>query len=283
MKFFKVSPYRLDPLGSAEVVKKLTQKDLQEWQAAYCVPNNMVLAVVGDIDPKAAQEQVTKAFASFAAKPDLKLPSPPAEPPLTRDESFTKKTRKDQAAIYIGFSGMRMSDVTDRYPMDVLDAVLSGVEFPTGWLHNELRGKGLVYLVHANNWEGMEPGYFGAYAGCRPQNVELVVKIMLQKFEEAKDDKITDDEMERAKRMCITTHELNLQRPAAQGGQMALDELYGLGYDFGDKYANQITAVTKEEVRRVAQKYFTRHVVVVTAPQAGAGEGRGAKGESKEK
>lgn len=265
--FFKKSPYRFDPLGNAESVQTLTPKDLQAWHAAWCVPNNMVLAVVGDVDPNSAQVQIARAFAAFAPKPDLTLPQPIADPPLAKDESFTKQTQKEQATIYIGFSGMRFSDVDDRYAMDVLDAVISGADFPTGWLHNELRGRGLVYLVHAMNWPGLEPGFFGAYAACQPDKTDEVIKIMLQKFEETKADKITPEELERAKRMCITDHELDLQRPSAQAAQMALDELYGLGYDFGQKYAERITAVTLADVRRVAQKYFTHHVIAMTRPK----------------
>jgi zinc protease len=265
--FFKVSPYRLDPIGSTEAVKALTQKDLREWHAAWCAPNNMVLAVVGDIDPKAAREQIEKAFAVFPAKQDLKLPTPPTEPPLTKDETFTKYTQKQQAAMYIGFSGMTLKDLKDRYPMDVLNGVIAGIEYPTGWLFNTLRGQGLVYVAAAHNWVGLEPGYFGAYAACEPSKADEVIKIMLQKFEDAKDDKITDEEFERSKRMCITTHELGLQRPSSQAGAMALDELYGLGYDFGDKYAAAISAVTKADVKRVAEKYFTKHVICLTTPK----------------
>jgi zinc protease len=96
---------------------------------------------------------------------------------------------------------------------------------------------------------------------------------MLQKFEDAKDDKITDEEFERSKKMCITTHELGLQRPSSQAGAMALDELYGLSYDFGDKYAAAISAVTKTDLKRVAEKYFTNHVVCLTTPGKQKGTG----------
>jgi zinc protease len=94
---------------------------------------------------------------------------------------------------------------------------------------------------------------------------------MLEQFKDAQGNKITNDEFDGAKRMCITTHELHLQRPADQAGEMALDELYGLGYDFGDSYADRINAVKKEDLRRVAQKYFTHHVVAVTTPEGQKG------------
>ena len=38
---------------------------------------------------------------------------------------------------------------SQRAVLDVLDAVISGYRYPSGALHNTLRGQGLVYEVHA--------------------------------------------------------------------------------------------------------------------------------------
>ena len=48
--------------------------------------------------------------------------------------------------------------------MDVLDAITSGIYYPGGWLHTDLRGNSLVYVVHAYNLTGLDAGYFGIYA-----------------------------------------------------------------------------------------------------------------------
>ena len=60
------------------------------------------------------------------------------------------------------------------YPVDPMALDMSGIGFPGGWLHTELRGKQLVYVVHAFNWMGLEPGYFGIMAATQPQHAEQV-------------------------------------------------------------------------------------------------------------
>ena len=47
------------------------------------------------------------------------------------------------------------------------------------------------------------------------------------------------------------------------------DELYGFGYDFAESFARRVQAVTREDVQRVAMKYFTKRalVTVTSAPQ----------------
>src|ERR1051326_5799343 len=59
----------------------------------------------------------------------------------------------------------------------------SGYRYPTGYLHEILRGQGLVYVVHAQNWPGRStqyPGTFFAYAGCDPGKVNEVTETILQ-------------------------------------------------------------------------------------------------------
>ena len=49
--FFTVSPYRLSPEGTAETLQRLQRQDVVAFYQRYVVPGNMVLAIVGDIDP----------------------------------------------------------------------------------------------------------------------------------------------------------------------------------------------------------------------------------------
>ena len=119
---------------------------------------------------------------------------------------------------------------------------------------------------------GLEPGYFGAYAACEPAKIDEVKKVMFDIFERIKKETVSDEEFERAKRICITEDQLSKQKNADQAGMAALSELYGLGYDFESKHAERIKAVTKAEVKRVAQKYLTHYVTTTMVPQGVEGK-----------
>jgi len=54
------------------------------------------------------------------------------------------------------------------------------------------------------------------------------------------------------------------QRAPDCAREAALNELYGLGYDFGDAYVKNISKVGPEDIRRVAQKYLTHRLVAIT-------------------
>ena len=261
--FFKVSPYRKDPLGSEETVASFSRQDLLSFYSRYAHPANMVLAIFGDIDLSQAADAVRRHFADFKGQGTLTLPQIPSEPPLTQNKRVQKTSEKEEAVVFIGFSGMAFEMREDRFAMDVLDAIISGINYPGGWLHNELRGRGLVYVVHAYNFVGLEPGYFGIYALTRPETVEEVVRIVDKAIERIKTQDVALEELRRAKVICVTNFVMEHQRAQDIAREAALDELYGLGYDFGDIYMQGISAVKPEDIRRVAQKYLTHRLVAV--------------------
>ncbi len=66
----------------------------------------------------------------------------------------------------------------------------------------------------------------------------------------------------------------DLQTNEAQVNQVSLDELYGLGFDHYQKYPREIEQVTKEDVDRVARKYFDleSYAIAIVRPPAGKKE-----------
>jgi zinc protease len=265
--FFKVSPYSKVPLGTEETVANFTRRDLVSFHSRYAHPANMVLAIFGDIDLAEAEQTVREKFADFQGRTTLSLPQVASEPRLAEDKRIQTATQKEEAIVYMGFPGMSFEMKEDRYAMEVLDAVISGINYPGGWLHNELRGKGLVYVVHAYNFVGLEPGYFGIYALTQPETVDEVVRVVDKAVERIKTQDVGLDEFKRAKNICITNFVMRHQRAGDCAREAALNELYGLGYDFADDYMEGITAVEPEDIRNIAQQYLTHRLVAVTLPE----------------
>jgi len=265
---FKSHPYRFQTLGSAETITKMNRDDLMAFYQKYCIPNNMVLAIFGDVDASEVADKVKKAFAGFQKK-ELEIPKNLSEQPLV--SVLDTKMQKDikQAVIFMGFHGITVYD-EDRYAIEVMDAVLSGIGFPGGRLHEKLRANQIVYAVHAYNQPGLDPGLFAVYAGTTTDKVETAMGIIKEEIESLRNDAISDEELERGKRMCISIKQIGLQTNADQAFTMGLDELYGLGYEDISNYEDRINAVTKEDVKRVAEKYLQldKYAIAIVEPVA---------------
>jgi zinc protease len=264
--FFTTSPYRLQPEGSEAALQRLQRQNVVAFHQRYVVPNNMVLAIFGDIDVAKTTAAVEQAFTGFQAPP-VTFPSIPAEPVPTQSRRQVKYTQKQVAAIYIGFPGTTMANLEDRYPLHLLDAIVSGIGFPGGWLHTELRGKQLVYVVHAMNWLGLEPGYFGIIAATQPEKVDEVVGIILQNMEKARAGDFSDEDIGRAKDLALIAERLERQTNDQLARDAALNELYGLGYDFSKHDQARLEKVTSADIQRVAHAYLSHPTIVITTPK----------------
>ncbi|MEZ6044094.1 MAG: hypothetical protein R3C11_00620 [Planctomycetaceae bacterium] len=52
-----------------------------------------------------------------------------------------------------------------------------------------------------------------------------------------------------------------------QAFSAALDELYGLGYDYSKGYNDRVNAITSDDIKRVISEYFHDPIVVRTIPE----------------
>jgi zinc protease len=264
-RFFAGSPYRMLPSGRAEVVKAATVEQLTAYHRRCIRAGSSVLTIYGSFDPAAARKMVQRLFASVPpGQVDLDVS---AGPQTAGGGVQMLKTTNKVAGIIVAVPGMKIGDLDDRLAVDVLDTIISGYQYPSGWLHQELRGKQLVYVVHAYNWAGLAPGAFVTYAGCQPQRARQVIDIINRNYERAATYLPSQKEVDQAASAILTAETLDNQSIPSLALSAALDELYGFGFDFRRQMEARYRAVKPADVRRVARKYLGQApMVAVTTP-----------------
>jgi zinc protease len=264
--FFREHPYRFVPVGNETSVAALSPEDLKKTYDQYYVPNNMVLAIFGDIDPRKMENLVKKQFGKMKSE-EVIFPEIPEEPALMANITDELITDRQQTVIYMGYPGMKLGH-PDWHTMRVIDGITSGIGYPGGWLHNTLRGNQLVYFVHAWNDARSHPGYYAIQAATNPATADTALEIILEKQKLIKEDVFTDEELEQAKSVCIVMQGLYYnQTNSDQASQAATDEIRGLGYDYSDDFEERIKAVTREDIQRVANEYFQQYGLIMTRPE----------------
>ncbi len=265
--FFKGSPLAMMSAGTHEVIAKADRRAIAAYHKRRVLGGASVLAVYGNFDLAAAAKQVSKLFASMPGGEDA-LPAGPARKVAAGGETYVHPTGLKGAGIIVAAPGMTLADVDDRLAITVMDTVISGYRLPRGWLHGELRGKGLVYVVHAYNWAALVPGAFVTYAHCQVDKAPQVAEIIRKNLRRTLTHRFTPAEVDEAVNMILTAELLENQSMRSLAMQAALDELYGFGYDFRKKYEQRLRAVTPAEVRRVARKYLSGgYVTTVVTPR----------------
>ncbi len=266
-QFFSTSPYKRLPTGFAEVIKKVGPQDLSAHHRRLAVAGNAVLAIYGDFDPSQACKLIRQYFSRLPAGDKMTIPYLPPES-FDSNRLAVEQTTKSIATVMVAFPGTVLTETEDCMALKVLDTIISGYYMPGGWLHEELRKRKLVYVVHAYEFSGLVPGYFAAYAACEPEKVNEVIEALERNFAKAAAGEFTTEELARAKGLIIAVELINRQTNADRAAAAALDELYGLGYEHSQTLSQRINRVSLDDVKRVGKKYLSRHhLICVTTPK----------------
>lgn len=286
MRYFKKtyfgpmdSPYQFLPIGTKENVEGFTAEQMRRWYDEEIIPSRRVLAIFGDIDEEQAKKLAMEYFGKgeerkSAEKSDLVDAAElikPDVPVIEIQRVEIQKTQQPLAGVVIGFKSDSVIGEPANYPIDVADTMTSGYGYPTGYLHEILRGRGLVYVVHAQNWPGRSeslPGTFLVYAGCDPKKVNEVIDVILENIARVQGTAadMQEDWFERAKGLIVTSDAMDNETAGEQASTAALDELYGLGYNYHEQFPDRIQAVTLPRVRSVAARKLRDCVVTVSTP-----------------
>ena len=265
---FGQSGYGLDALGSEDSVQKIQIADLRRFHQRYTAPNNCVLAIYGDIDSRSVRTAVERVFGPWKACAERTGAEPVADGSRPREVRRVGEARdKKQAVIVIGYRGVSVHD-PDRYAFELLQESCSDLG---SRLFLRVREKlGLAYYVGAQNFLGLQPGYFAFYAGTLPEKAEQVEKELLAEAELLRAEGLTGEELKRSKAKIIGQKKIARQDLGGFAMTTALDELYGLGYAYSDNEDALYQAVTLEHVKTVARKYLKPDdLVIATVKPAG--------------
>lgn len=268
---FQGHPYGLNTAGSEEAISRFTTDSLKDIYAKHARPGKMVLAVSGAVKAAEVRDLVDKYFGEWTeenggqdqlGEESFLPPDVPATP-----EIFSLERDKEQVHIIIGFLSTTLAG-DDRYGMDILETVLSG---QSGRLFTELRDKqSLAYSLSSFSLLGLDTGSFGIYIGTSPEKKDEVIQAVWKELYRVQEQAISTAELDKAKNLLISHYEMNLQTHGSQAMEMALNETYDLGQDFGNRYVKRISEITVDEILEVARKYIlSDHYVMVSVGAKG--------------
>jgi len=259
--YFGDHPWSRPVVGRRDVVANLSADDLQAFHRARIAGPDGVLAIVGDIDPDQVKAEVEKLFADLPAKADVAFER---RQPNRADAGIVRaQTAKPLTAVQIGFGPAVRRDNEDFAPVTVMTRVVSN--FPSGWLHQALRGEGpgLVYASWAFTKTGVVPGYWTIAFNTGAATAPLAIERSMAVVERLKTDTVDEATLQRAVAATLTSEAFGQQSNAQRASQAALDELYGVGFNSTDQFIEQIRSVTAADVQRVARQYLVDPLALV--------------------
>lgn len=259
--------YKHSVIGSMEDLNAASVADVQDFFRIYYAPNNAVLVLVGDFKTPDALTKVRKYFEGIPRQTepppvDMTEPPPSGERRTTVNDQLARLSQ-----VAIAFKTVP-GNTADYYALQVLSAALQGGQ--SSRLYQKLvREKELVTGVGGFNAENRGPGALFTTATIRPGvRVEDVEAAIYEEIERLKKEPIADWELQKAKnatrRNFLNGVTSSLSRAVTIGQYAVFYNDPGLINTRLDK----VSAVTKADVQRVANKYLAaaNRTVVITMP-----------------
>jgi zinc protease len=261
---FGEHPYAFRGKGSAESVARLSRKDLIDFRDRYLVAKNGVISVFGNVRTAEVRDLFEQALGGM--KPgELALIHAPQPAPLATTATVESLKEKAQGVLMVGYRGADMFS-PDRYALELIDEASS--DLGSRFFVRIREQMGLAYFVGASQMQGLVPGLFLFYLGTDPQKIEPVKAAFLEEIGKLAREGLTAEELARAKKKLIGQQQISNQSNDSFGYMAALDELYGLGFTHYKTLEREVEAISLEEIRRVAAKYFQNqpYVLAIVRP-----------------
>jgi zinc protease len=241
-------------LGWEATVAGLARDDVVAYHKSRIVPERSILAVVGDIDPKAALAAIEKAFKAW---PKTGERAATTYEPLARGEGrrirIIDKPEVTQTQVRFACPAVPRNH-PDYYAIVVANTIL-GAGF-TSRLVDEIRvNQGLTYSIHSRFDMYRLTGTFVVSSFTKNETIRKMVDEVLNVVRRIQQEGPTDDEVEKAKRYLTGQFPLGLQAPDALAAQIANVEFFGLPQDYLAGFAGRIEAVTPDDVRRASKSH----------------------------
>ena len=261
---YKDHPYQHPIVGLKEDIEPMELNAFKEEYKSFAEGGPWVFTVVSHLECDKVASMLDGALTEFSCQAQRRE-FPYKAAPLGPPEKKSMLLDREQCHIVMGAAGLSWQD-KDRAALDVLATILGGAG---GRLFLRLRDeKGLCYSVSPILTYGRDRGAFGAYMACSPEKVEEAVVGLEGELYRLKKEVVSEKELFRAVEYMVGGHVTDLQRADSQAMTMALMEVYGFGYDDFLLYPDQVRAVTREDVRRVAERVLCEKPFVVTAGPA---------------
>jgi predicted Zn-dependent peptidase len=251
----------------SESINKVSTKDLMDFHAKYYRPNNAILAIVGDVTMKEIMPKLEKAFGDWQ-KGDVPATTIPAAPSQGESRIYLiDRPGSVQTVLQLGTLGIERTS-PDYFAVLLADRVLGGG--PSGRLFLNLReDKGYTYGAYSNFGGSKFRGTWISSAEVRTDVTEGAMHEFMAELNRLRDQPVSAEELENAKRAIIGSFALSLEQPQALLQNIITQKLYNLPADYWDTYPQKVTAITPADVQRVAQKYIDLgHLQVVAVGDA---------------
>ncbi len=253
---FKGSPYSNTNKILEKSVPTIQIKDIQEYYDKIFYPENIVIAVNGDVNERELIGNFTNIFnGKKGSKFDFSKHANDVKP-IVKPEIVENKIENLETAWY--FAGWQTSGLTNKKEyatLQVIDSILGGGM--SSRLFRNVRDKeGLAYQIGSSYSPNRLRGQFMVYIGTNPKTLKYSEKRLMEEVNRLKTEPVSEQELKAAKEKLIGQYYIGLETNLDKAATLSNFESSSRGFEFIDEYKTLINSVTSNDIMNIAKKYF---------------------------
>jgi predicted Zn-dependent peptidase len=235
-----------------ESLKKITVEDLARFHATHYMPNNTILAIVGDTTLKEVLPKIERAFGDWKRGYAPKLTVPAAQSQVANIR-LIDRPGSVQTAMSLGGLGIELTD-PDYFAMLVMDRLMGGGTASRLFM-NLRESKGYTYSIYSLLGGSKFRGTWRISTQFGIDSTEGTLKEIAREIKRIREERVSETELENAKRSVVSSFALSLEQPNTIIQNIFTEKLYNLPPNYWNTYAQKVASVTADDVMRVANKY----------------------------
>lgn len=257
---FQSNPTRTPVIGWMSDLEAMSYKDAQHWYNTWYSPQNAVVVVVGNVQPKQVQQWAVQTYGKVTPK-KLEERKPQQEAVQAGTRRVEVKAPAENAYLMMGFKVPKLENVQkdrDPYALSVLSAVLDG--YSGARLNRELVQNSKVAIQAGASYDmtGRGPSLFMLDGTpTEGKTVADLEGLLLAQVKKVAEQGVSEQELARVKAQLIASQVY--KRDSVFGQAMEIGQNLTIGFEVADidTMIEKIKSVTASEVQSVAQRYFS--------------------------
>ena len=147
-----------------------------------------------------------------------------------------------------------MIDDPDSIPAYVLNYTLGGGGFHSRLMKEVRVNRGLTYGVYSFTTNHKKTAFFGGQIASDNEKVAEAIEVIKQEIDRIKAEGVTEGELSDAKTYLTGAFVLRFDSNAKIAGQLLGYQILGLGIDYINDRNGMVSAVTMNDIKRVAER-----------------------------
>lgn len=258
-----------------EAIEKITREKIAEFHRTHYIPDQAIVAVVGDLTFPEAKAKIESAFGAWKK---AQVKAPPVQDPAPINGAgvyLVDRANSVQTSLIIAAQAINRTS-PDYDVLSMLNTVVGGGA--TGRLFLNLREeKGWTYGAYSNLSAPTYRGSWQAQTEIRADVTEGAISEILNEINRLRSEPVSEKELQEKKRLLVAGFALSLESPGTILSNYITVRRYGLPSDYWDRYPERIMAITQQQIQAAANKYLDPSRIQIIAVSDGKRIGESLK------